>query len=117
MCLGQRMQTALIIKYSCETEKLPFALFLWAGNIFKCMEKNESMNNIEQRKTCHKWRDLSRKLQIQGPCIAKWDRIDDFCCWCFDKTKTTTWKKPKPKHWLVYKLYGLCYCGNKISKK
>jgi hypothetical protein len=34
-----------------------------------------------------------------------------------NKTKTTTWKKPKQKHWIVYKLYGFCCCAYQNKQK
>jgi hypothetical protein len=38
--------------------------------------------------------------------------MTNFCCCCFaNKSKTTTWKKSKQKHWFVYKLYGFCCCA------
>jgi hypothetical protein len=47
----------------------------------------------------------------QGPRIAYWDRykMTIFCCCCFaNKSKPTTWKKSKQKHWFVSNLYGFC---------
>jgi hypothetical protein len=55
----------------------------------------------------------------QGSSIAYWDRIMAiFCCCCFaNKSKTTTWKKSKQKHWFVNKFYGFCCCAYQNKQK
>jgi hypothetical protein len=56
---------------------------------------------------------MQRPSKLRSSILYK---LTIFCCCCFaNKTKTTTWKKPKPKHWFVYKFYG--FCCYKINKK